>query len=114
LRDPQNASVEAFLAHLAGEAAIAGVGAISIERWGRAVVVAVEDSPLKGPLLVATVASALEVASGRRASCALLSHDDRSARIFVGNEQAVNRVRAWLASGVPWGEAVVRLHGGAG
>jgi hypothetical protein len=113
LRAPQNASVETFVTHLAGEAAIAGVGVLSVERWGRAVVVVVEDSPLNGALIVALVASALQVASGRRASCALLSRDDRSARIFVGNEKAADRVRAWLASGVSWGEAVVKLHGGA-
>jgi hypothetical protein len=113
LRDPQTASVEAFVSHLAGEAAIAGVGALSIERWGRALVVVIEDSPLAGTLLVAMVASAIEVASGRRARCALLSRDDRCARVFVGNEQAVDRIRAWLASGVAWSEAVVRLQGGA-
>jgi hypothetical protein len=113
LRDPQNASVDAFVVHLAGEAAIAGLGALSVERWGRALVVVIENSPLAGALLVAVVASAIEVASGRRARCALLSRDDRSSRIFVGSEQAVDRVRAWTASGVAWSEAVVRLHGGA-
>jgi len=76
-------------------------------------VVVIEDSPLAGTLLVAMVASAIGVASGRRARCALLSRDDRCARVFVGNEQAVERVRASLASGVAWSEAVVRLQGGA-
>ena len=113
LRDPQNASVEMFVSHLAGEAAVAGVGVLGIERWGRALVIVVEDSPLKGELLVAMVASALEVASSRRAHCTLLARDDRSARMFVGNEQAVERVRGWLASGMAWGDAVVKLHGGA-
>ena len=113
LRDPQNASVEVFTSHLAGEAAIAGIGALSIERWGRALVVVIENSPLEGRLLATVVASAIEVASGRRAHCALLSRDDRCARIFVGSEQAVDRIRTWVASGVPWSEAVVRLHGGA-
>src|SRR5215469_14307836 len=37
--DAKSASVEAFVTQLAGEAAIAGIGALSVERWGRALVV---------------------------------------------------------------------------
>jgi hypothetical protein len=110
--DPQGASMDSFVAQLAGEAAIAGVGALSIERWGRALVVVVEDSPLVGTLLAPIVSSALEAASGRRTWCALLSRDDRIARLLVGSEHAIGRVRGWIASGVGWSEAVVRLHGG--
>lgn len=110
--DPQGASMDSFVTQLAGEAAIAGVGALSVERWGRALVVVVEDSPLVGTLLAPIVSSALEAASGRRAWCALLSRDDRIARLLVGSEQAIGRVREWIASGVGWSEAVVRLHGG--
>src|ERR1700730_14583779 len=32
--DPQSASIDVFVAHLAGEAAGAGVGGVSVERWG--------------------------------------------------------------------------------
>ena len=110
--DPQGASLDSFVAQLAGEAAIAGVGALSIERWGRALVIVIEDSPLVGTLLAPIVAAAIEAASGRRAWCTLLSRDDRAARILVGNERAAGRVREWIASGVGWNEAVVKLHGG--
>jgi hypothetical protein len=110
--DPQKASIDVFVTHLAGEAAVAGVGALSVERWGRAVVVVIEDSPLVGTLLAPLLASALEVASGRRSWCTQLSRDDRAARILVGSEHAVGRVREWIASGVGWSEAVVKLHGG--
>src|ERR1700690_235006 len=54
--DPQGASLDSFVAQLAGEAAIAGVGALSIERWGRALVIVIEDSPLVGTLLAPIVA----------------------------------------------------------
>jgi hypothetical protein len=110
--DPQSALIDDFVAQLAGEAAIAGVGALTVERWGRALIVVVEDSPLGGTLLAPIVASAIEAASGRRASCTLLSRDDRVARILVGSERAVGRVREWIASGAAWSEAVVKLHGG--
>lgn len=110
--DPQGASVDVFVTHLAGEAAIAGVGALAVERWGRALVIVIEDSPLAGTLLGPLVASALEVASGRRAWCTLLSRDDRVARVLAGSERAIGRVREWIASGIGWSEAVVKLHGG--
>jgi hypothetical protein len=112
LKDPQASPVDEFVTQLAGEAAIAGIGALSIERWGRALVVVVEDSPLVGTLLGPLVSSAVESASGRRVWCALLSRDEHTARIFVGSERAVVRVREWIASGTPWSEAIVRLHGG--
>jgi hypothetical protein len=110
--DPQSVSIDAFVAHLAGEAAIAGLGVLGVERWGRALVVSIEDFPLVETMLGPFVASALEVASSRRVWCTLLSRDDRAARVLVASEQTAGRVRDWIASGVAWGEAVVKLHGG--
>jgi hypothetical protein len=86
------------------------VGVFGIERWGRALVVLVEDSPLIGALLAPLVASAIEAASGRRVWSTLLSRDERVARIFVGSERAVGRVRETIAVGHTWGEALFRLH----
>jgi hypothetical protein len=111
LSDPQNASVDDFVTQLAGEAAVAGIGVLSIERWGRALVVLVEDSPLVGTLLAPLVASAIESATGRRVSSTLLSRDEHVARIFVGGERAVGRVRESIASGEAWSEALGTLHG---
>jgi hypothetical protein len=113
LGDTQSASIEAFVTQLAGEAAIAGIGAVSLERWGKAVLIVVEGSPLTGTLLAPLVSAAIEAASGRSVSCALLSRDERVARILVGGERGVSRVRDWIASGVGWGEALSRLQGAA-
>ena len=107
----EGASIETFLNQLAGEAAIAGVGAIGIERWGRALVMVVEGSPLAGTLLGPLVAAAIEAASGRRVWTALLSRDENAARLFVGSERGATRIREWVASGVPWAEAIAKLHG---
>jgi hypothetical protein len=112
LGDAQGASMEEFVAQLAGEAALAGVGVLSVERWGRALVVVVEESPLSGSLLAPTIASALEAASGRRVWYLLLSRDERAARLLVASERAVGRVRAWVASGMGWGEALAKVQGG--
>jgi hypothetical protein len=108
----EQASMEAFVTQLAGEAAIAGVGVLSLERWGRALVIVVEGSPLSGTLLGPVVASAIEAASGRRVWTTLLSRDEKVARLFVGSERGTARVREWLAAGVPWADAIARLQGG--
>jgi hypothetical protein len=112
MRDVAGASVEAFVTQLAGEMALAGVGAMSVERWGRALVVVVESSPLQNALLVPLVASAIEAATGKRAACAALSRDDKAARLLVASDGAVGRVREWVAAGIGWGEALARLQGG--
>jgi hypothetical protein len=110
--NPQEATLEAFITQLAGEAAISGVGAIGVERWGRALVVVVEGSPLAGTLLAPVVAAALEAASGRRVWGTLLTRDETTARLFVGSERTTGRVREWIAAGTPWAEAIGKLHGG--
>ena len=110
--DPQNASVEAFVTQLSGEAALAGVGMLSVERWGRALVVLIEDSALPRSMLGPLIRSAIEVACDRRVWCAPLSSDERTSRVFVGSELGVGRVREWIASGLSWSEALVKLHGG--
>jgi hypothetical protein len=105
-------SLEDFVTQLAGEAALAGVGVVSIERWGRALVVVVEDSPLRGAIVAPLVGAALEAAFGRKVATAVLSLDARSARILVSSDGAVGRVRHWIASGVSWPDAIAKLHGG--
>lgn len=111
LGDLPAASLEAVVNQLAGEAAIAGVGALSLERWGKALVVVVEGSPLNGTLLAPMVAGAIEAASGRGVAATLLSRDEQVARLFVGSLRGVERVRDWIASGVSWGDALARLQG---
>jgi hypothetical protein len=110
--DPAGASLEAFVTQLAGEAALAGVGVLSIERWGRALVVVLEGSSLPAALIASLVGAALEAASGRAVATALLAHDAGAARVLVASDGAVGRVRAWIASGMAWGDAITKLHGG--
>ena len=110
--DANGAPVDAFVTQLAGEAAVAGVGTLSIERWGHALVAVVEASPLAHALLGPLVAASVETASGRRVSYMLLTHDAHSARFLLGSEDGIARVRTWMATGMPWGEALAKLHGG--
>ena len=112
LGDAQAASVEAFVTQLAGEFAVSGVGVLSVERWGRALVVVVAGSPLNGTLLAPLVAAAIEASSGRGVACTLLFRDEHMARLLIGGVAGVDRVREWVASGMVWAEALSRLQGG--
>jgi hypothetical protein len=112
LSDPRGASIEAFVTQLAGECAIAGVGVLSVERWGRALVVVIEESSLAGPLLAPLVSAALEAALGKRVSVGLLSRDARVARVLVASEGAVSRALEGIAAGTPWGDVLAKLNTG--
>jgi hypothetical protein len=112
LADAQTASVDSFVTQLAGEAAIAGVGAVAVESWGRALVVVVSGSPLADSVLLAFVTSAIEAACGLRPVCTLLARDHGTSRIFAGSQTGVDRLRASLASGLSWADAIERLNRG--
>jgi hypothetical protein len=105
-------SVDDFATALAGEAAVAGIGVVSFERWGRALVVVIEHSALPVPLLAPVVGAALEAASGRTVYSALLAHEGHSVRVLVASPSGIDRVRGWIASGISWGDALVKLQGG--
>jgi hypothetical protein len=114
--DAKGASVEAAIEHLAGELAIAGFGALSIERWGRALVFVVDRAPggsegdkLLAPLLASAVSKATKV----EARAVRLAREGDRARFLITGPKGADQVRAWLISGVSWGEALVRLHPGA-
>lgn len=105
-------SVDDFATILAGEAAVAGIGVVSLERWGRALVVVIERSPLPVPLLAPIVGAALEAASARTVQSTLLSDEGHAVRVLVAGQSAIDRVRGWIASGSSWGDALVKLQGG--
>jgi hypothetical protein len=110
--DANASPVEEFATQLAGEMALSGFGQLSVERWGRALVIAIEDSQLPETLVPALIASALEAATGRKVTCTLLSPRGQPARVLASSEDAATRVRGWIAAGVPWGDALAKLHGG--
>jgi hypothetical protein len=109
----RRASVEAIVDHLGGEMAIAGFGSLSIERWGHALVLVVDNSPLGGPgdvVVEAVLEGALEAATGRPARALVIARDTTRARFLIAGSAAVAKARAWIEQGVSWGEALTRLH----
>jgi hypothetical protein len=114
--DAKGAAIESVVEHLGGELAIAGFGAMTIERWGRALVIVVDRGPggaegdkLLAPLLASAVSKAAKV----EARCVRLARDGDRARFLITGPKGAEKVRSWIMSGVSWGEVLVRLHPGA-
>jgi hypothetical protein len=106
-------SVDVVVEHLGGELALAGLGSLALERWGQAAVLVVDQSPLgaKGDVLLEGIlAGAIAAAAGRAAVALHLGRDAARSRFLLGSDAGVAKVRAWLLQGVPWVEALVRLH----
>ena len=106
-------SLELVTTHLAGEVALAGLGTLVIERWGRALVFHWTGAPVElSEVLSGILEGAIASATGRDATCVLLGAHG-GMRILATNDIAARRVRGWLDEGVPWAEALTRLQGGA-
>jgi len=107
------ASPEEVLTELAAAWALAGLGALGMERWGRALVMVVEAAPLGSEcdaLLEAALEAAIRTASGREARVAAIAREPLRARFLVGGPSATAKVRALVARGLSWTEALGALH----
>lgn len=107
------ASVDAVVDHLGGELALLGLGSLSLERWGRALLFVFDHSPFDAEgdeLLASVLDAALEAATGRPVRSVPLMRDGTRVRLLATNERASERVRAWLGEGLGWGEVLARLH----
>ncbi|MCK6591126.1 MAG: hypothetical protein L6Q76_26535 [Polyangiaceae bacterium] len=107
------ASLDAVVDHLGGEIAVAGLGSLELERWGHALVLVIDHSPLGAggdALIEALLAAAIETATGKRVRTLALAREATRARFLVAGNAAVEKARAWLAGGMSWGEALAKLH----
>lgn len=112
--DVRSGGLDEVVTELATEVALVGLGTLSLERWGRALVVCVSEVPLNGrpgdALITAAIEGLLSVATGREVRALLLAREGASLRVLVGKGASIERVAGWLAGGVAWGEALTRLH----
>jgi len=111
------ASITAVVEHLGGELALMGLGSLGLERWGRALIVTITGSPLRAEgdeVLAGVIEGALMRAFGRTASVVPIQRDDSLVRLLVVSPDAGKRVRAWLDSGISFGDALARLNGAGG
>jgi hypothetical protein len=107
------ASPEEVLTELAAAWALAGLGALGMERWGRALVMVVRCAPLGqegAALLEAALEGALGAATGRDTRVAQIAREPLRARFLVGGEGAIAKARALVGRGVSWTEALGALH----
>ena len=110
----RGAEVEVVIAHLAGELAIAGVGAVHIERWGRALVAIVSNPSIADDGFVGKVlAGAFSAASGRDVVAAPLGRERGEARYFLGTAATSDRVRDLVAGGMGYAEVLATIQGGS-
>lgn len=109
----QQASVELYLEHLGGELALTGLGSLSVERWGKALVLCVEGLKLEACLervIASLLEAALQRSLSRDAAAILLSREGGCLRFLVAGRHARAKVEQWLAEGVPYGDVLTKLH----
>ena len=104
-------SIERVVTDIARELAVTGLGAVSVERWGRALVVAVERPAVADlPFLASIIEGVLVGASGAPVRCVSLGREGMVVRVLVASERAVGRARTMLDQGTAWGEVLSRLQ----
>ena len=109
----REAPIEAVVTNLGAELALGGFGALSLERWGRALVLHVGGAPLEAPEFYASlIASAISRATGAAAYSTVLSTSD-GVRVLIASQSGAQRVRSWITQGVAWSVALTQLQGSA-
>jgi hypothetical protein len=112
-KDSSEATVESLLEHLGGELALTGLGNLGVERWGRALVMTFDGSPVGGSgdtLLAAVLEGAIQRVFGRDCSVVKLQRDDETVRLLVVGSKTAASVREALSKGASWGQLIAKLH----
>lgn len=110
------AGIERVIGELAGELAIAGLGSLSAERWGKALVLVIERSPFGedgDDLAGAILQAALQTMTAAPARIVRLVREEERVRFLVVSGAAVEAVRTRLGRGDSWGAVLAALHGRA-
>ena len=108
-----DASPEAALSELAAAWALAGLGSLGMERWGQAIVMTIDNSPLgrEGEDVLEFVLEGMLARATSRSVRALRIERTRTRqRYFIGNANAVLRLRELLLRNAPWADALASLH----
>ena len=116
----KDVSPEELIDHLGGELALAGLGSLSLEFWGKAMVFGITGCPLieEEPsrntdafrFLCSLLGSALTRCFGREVRLAALGSVSTTARFVVCTARSAARVEGWMLEGCNYGEALARLN----
>lgn len=113
----REAAFETVVHHLAGELALLGIGSVSAERWGKALVLIVDQSPFgaDGDGLVAQILqSAIHALVDEPARVLRLHRDGVRGRFLIVSGAAAHGVQERLDAGESWGSVIATMHGGTG
>jgi hypothetical protein len=112
-----SASIEEIAEHLGGELALLGLGSLTVEQWGRALVLRFDHCPLAregAPLLARVIEGAVQRALSRTVTAVVVDSEEDVVRVALLGGQAAERVSRWLSSGVGYAEALGRLQAPGG
>lgn len=104
--------VDRMVTLMAEAVATCGFGRLVLERWGQALVLALEGAAhvAPDPVLARIIASMVARVTGRDVSGTVLGRQGDRLRVLLGSPPATREVARWISEGVSWGDAVVRLH----
>ena len=106
----EKVSAEEFLANLRAEFALAGFGSLSIERWGKALLLVLDHGQAPLALAGEALGAAIEQVAGKEVRAVHMMTDGPRDRFLLANPKAAEQVTSWLQQAVSWGEVLVRLH----
>ena len=106
----RGASLETVVSELAAEIALAGLGELELERWGRAMIIGLSGGPLaqQAEMLAGLIGGAVSAATSADAAAVSVGEG----RYFVGSPRACERLRSLITHGTAWSEAIARMQRG--
>jgi hypothetical protein len=107
------ASIELFAEHLGGELALTGLGNLSVERWGHALVLSIErltDSAALELLVSALVEAAIQRSLSRDVAVVSFGRHDNALKLSLLGHHVKEQVEHAIASGKTYGEVLTDLH----
>lgn len=116
--DVRAATMEQVVEVLAGSLALSGLGALSMERWGRAMIVRIEGAPIGGfeveSMLEGAIEAAITAASGRGVAATTVTSEGGRMRLFIGRHATAERFVDGRRRGVAWTQTLAELHDAKG
>jgi hypothetical protein len=109
----RKAGIETVISQLAGELAVLGIGSAKAERWGKALVLVVDQSPFGeggDGLLTQILESAIRALVDRPARVVRLHREGTRARFLTLSGAAVAGVKERLDAGENWGSVIASLN----
>ncbi|MCH2108370.1 MAG: hypothetical protein MK135_03510 [Polyangiaceae bacterium] len=111
--DAEAASLEQWVEHLGGQLALLGLGNLALERWGKALVLRVQEHPPGAAGLAAHVLmSALQRGLSRDVGFVPFAEETATAFLVLSPDSA-EKAQEWALEGSTMSQVIENLHQGA-